>query len=87
MLWKLLVEYLRPHRQLLIDVVVFQLAQSIASLYLPTLNADIIDDGNGHYDTDVTWPPSAKGAAAIGILDNLHHGRWSADLGHRFHLH
>ncbi|HKU02264.1 MAG TPA: ABC transporter ATP-binding protein [Arthrobacter sp.] len=45
MLWKLLVEYLRPHRPLLAAVVVFQLAQSIASLYLPTLNADIIDQG------------------------------------------
>lgn len=45
MLWKLLVEYLRPQRRLLLAVVVFQLAQSIASLYLPTLNADIIDEG------------------------------------------
>jgi ATP-binding cassette subfamily B protein len=45
MLWKLLVEYLRPHRALLVAVVIFQLAQSIASLYLPTLNADIIDEG------------------------------------------
>lgn len=45
MLWKLLVEYLKPHRRLLLAVVVFQLAQSIASLYLPTLNADIIDQG------------------------------------------
>jgi ATP-binding cassette, subfamily B, multidrug efflux pump len=51
MLWKLLVEYLRPHRQLLIAVVVFQLAQSIASLYLPTLNADIIDEGVAKGDT------------------------------------
>jgi ATP-binding cassette subfamily B multidrug efflux pump len=53
MLWKLLVEYLRPHRQLLIAVVVFQLAQSIASLYLPTLNADIIDEGVAKGDTGV----------------------------------
>lgn len=45
MLWKLLVEYVRPHRKLLAAVVIFQLAQSIASLYLPTLNADIIDHG------------------------------------------
>src|SRR3712207_2300481 len=45
MLWKLLVEYVRPHRKLLAAVVVFQLAQSIASLFLPTLNADIIDRG------------------------------------------
>src|SRR4249919_3591519 len=51
MLWKLLVEYLRPQRKLLLAVVVFQLAQSIASLYLPTLNADIIDQGVATGDT------------------------------------
>ena len=51
MLWKLLVQYLRPQRRLLIAVVVFQLAQSIASLYLPTLNADIIDEGVAKGDT------------------------------------
>lgn len=53
MLWKLLVEYLRPQRRLLLAVVVFQLAQSIASLYLPTLNADIIDEGVAKGDTGV----------------------------------
>ncbi|MHA7222978.1 ABC transporter ATP-binding protein [Arthrobacter sp. RHLT1-20] len=52
MLWKLLVEYLRPHRLLLLAVVILQLAQSIASLYLPTLNADIIDEGVAKGDTD-----------------------------------
>lgn len=52
MLWKLLVEYLRPQRGLLLAVVVFQLAASIASLYLPTLNADIIDQGVAQGDTD-----------------------------------
>ncbi|MEC5179581.1 ABC transporter ATP-binding protein [Arthrobacter sp. CG_A4] len=52
MLWKLLVEYLRPQRLLLLTVVVLQLAQSIASLYLPTLNADIIDEGVAKGDTD-----------------------------------
>jgi len=51
MLWKLLVKYLRPYRRLLAAVVVFQLAQSIASLYLPTLNADIIDEGVAKGDT------------------------------------
>jgi ATP-binding cassette, subfamily B, multidrug efflux pump len=50
-LWKLLVRYLRPHWPLLVVVVVFQLAQSIASLYLPTLNADIIDEGVAKGDT------------------------------------
>ncbi|ANP71804.1 ABC transporter ATP-binding protein [Cryobacterium arcticum] len=51
MLWKLLVRYLRPHWRLLVAVVVFQLAQSIASLYLPSLNADIIDEGVATGDT------------------------------------
>lgn len=51
MLWKVLVRFLRPHQRLLVAVVVFQLAQSIASLYLPTLNADIIDQGVATGDT------------------------------------
>ncbi|MEO6117109.1 MAG: ABC transporter ATP-binding protein, partial [Pseudolysinimonas sp.] len=45
MLGRLLVRFLRPYWPLLIGVVVFQLGQSIASLYLPTLNADIINNG------------------------------------------
>ncbi len=44
--------YLRPYWPLLIGVVVFQLIQSIASLYLPALNADIIDDGVAKGDTE-----------------------------------
>ena len=52
MLGKLLVRHLRPYWPLLIGVVVFQLLQSIASLYLPALNADIIDDGVAKGDTD-----------------------------------
>lgn len=51
MLYKILAQYLRPHRSLLIAVIVFQLAQSIASLYLPALNADIIDNGVATGDT------------------------------------
>ncbi|KRC58689.1 multidrug ABC transporter ATP-binding protein [Agromyces sp. Root81] len=51
MLMKLLRRHLRPYWALLVGVVVFQLAQSIASLYLPTLNADIIDDGVAKGDT------------------------------------
>jgi ATP-binding cassette subfamily B protein len=45
MLLTLLRTYLRPHGRLLLGVIVFQFAQSIASLYLPSLNADIIDNG------------------------------------------
>ncbi|WP_166982056.1 ABC transporter ATP-binding protein [Paramicrobacterium fandaimingii] len=51
MLVRLLKQYLRPHTPLLIGVVVFQFAQAVASLYLPTLNADIIDEGVAKGDT------------------------------------
>ena len=51
MLISLLRTYLRPHVRSLVLVVVFQLAQSIATLFLPTLNADIIDKGIATGDT------------------------------------
>ena len=45
MLIRLLRTYLRPYRKLLVAVVALQAAQTIANLYLPTLNAHIIDRG------------------------------------------
>ena len=51
MLIKILGRFLRPHVPLIVGVVVFQLIQSIASLYLPSLNADIIDNGIAKGDT------------------------------------
>lgn len=42
---RLLRTYLRPHWKLLVGVVVFQLLSSIAILLLPSINANIIDDG------------------------------------------
>ena len=50
-LMTLIWQYIKPHWRLLVGVVVFQLAQSIASLYLPTLNAQIIDKGVATGDT------------------------------------
>jgi ATP-binding cassette subfamily B multidrug efflux pump len=44
-LTKLLRSHLRPYRWLLVAVVALQLVQALALLYLPTLNADIIDKG------------------------------------------
>lgn len=55
MLWKLLVRSIAPYKGLLAGVVVFQLAQSIANLYLPGLNADIIDNGVTTGDTGYIW--------------------------------
>ncbi|GAA1741493.1 ABC transporter ATP-binding protein [Microcella frigidaquae] len=51
MLASLLGRYLRPYVGLIVGVIVFQLAQSIASLFLPALNADIIDNGIARGDT------------------------------------
>jgi ATP-binding cassette subfamily B protein len=51
MLLTLLRGYLRPYRRLLLAVVVLQLIGTIASLYLPSLNADIIDNGIAKGDT------------------------------------
>ena len=45
MLVRLLRERLRPYRRDLGLVVLLQLVQTLATLYLPTLNADIIDHG------------------------------------------
>src|SRR5829696_315278 len=44
--------YLRPYTNLLGAVVVLQLCGTIAMLYLPSLNADIIDRGIANGDTD-----------------------------------
>ncbi|SDK56574.1 ATP-binding cassette, subfamily B [Glycomyces sambucus] len=42
---RLLADYLRPHRKPLLLAVLFQLVQTLASLYVPTLNADLINNG------------------------------------------
>ncbi|GAA3020116.1 ABC transporter ATP-binding protein [Streptosporangium longisporum] len=51
MLTRLLRTYLRPYTGALAAVVVLQLVGTIASLYLPSLNADIIDRGVAVGDT------------------------------------
>ena len=51
MLIRLLRERLRPYRGLATIVVVLQLIQAGANLYLPSLNAHIIDDGVAKGDT------------------------------------
>ena len=51
MLLKLIGRFITPHWPLLVAVVVFQFAQSMASLYLPRLTADIIDNGVAKGDT------------------------------------
>lgn len=51
MLWALLRRYVRPYRGVLAIVAVLQVISTLASLYLPTINAAIIDDGVAKGDT------------------------------------
>jgi ATP-binding cassette subfamily B protein len=56
---RLLARYLRPYVPQLVAVVVLQLAQSVAALFLPTLNAAIIDQGVATGDTGYIWRTGA----------------------------
>jgi ABC-type multidrug transport system fused ATPase/permease subunit len=51
MLLALLRQYVRPYRWPIAAVMTLQLVSSLASLYLPTVNAAIIDDGIARGDT------------------------------------
>ena len=55
MLGKILYRYMRRYRWLLLGVLIFQFASAMASLYLPRLNADIIDKGVATGDTGYIW--------------------------------
>ena len=64
MLGKLLFRYLKPYRWQLAGVLVFQFIAALASLYLPTLNAEIIDKGVATGDTAFIW---STGLMMLGI--------------------
>ncbi|OXR46729.1 putative ABC transporter ATP-binding protein [Nocardia cerradoensis] len=55
MLIRLLRAFLAPYRTQLVGVVVLQLISVIAMLYLPSLNADIIDNGVTKGDIGYIW--------------------------------
>jgi len=56
---RLLRDYLRPYHRDLSFVVVLQVVQTLATLYLPTLNADIIDNGVITGDMRYIWRTGA----------------------------
>ena len=55
MLLRLMREHLRPYWGVVVALLVFQLAQTLASLFLPTLNARIIDRGVTQGNTTMIW--------------------------------
>ncbi|MET9500609.1 ABC transporter ATP-binding protein [Streptomyces sp. NPDC006622] len=64
MLIRLLRTYLRPYKKPIVLLVLLQFLQTCATLYLPTLNADIIDNGVVNGDTGYIL---SYGALMIGI--------------------
>ena len=59
MLGKLLIRYLSKYRWLLVAILAFQAASAVATLYLPRLNADIINLGVAQGDTGYIWSRGA----------------------------
>ena len=55
MLWTLVRKYTKPYLRLIALAVVLQLASTLATLYLPSLNARIIDEGVVQGDTAFIW--------------------------------
>jgi len=64
MLLRLLRTFLRPYRHFLLGVVVLQCAATTAMLFLPTLNADVIDNGIVRGDTGYI---GREGALMLGV--------------------
>ncbi|GAB3560919.1 ABC transporter ATP-binding protein [Arthrobacter alkaliphilus] len=59
MLVTLIRRYSKPYLPQILAVIVFQLASTIATLYLPSLNAKIIDEGVSRGDTNYIWQTGA----------------------------
>ena len=55
MLLKLILRHAKPYKWWIVAVLFFQLATTMATLYLPSLNAEIIDTGVVKGDTDFIW--------------------------------
>lgn len=67
MLIRLLRDFLRPYRKQLAGIVVLQLISVIAMLYLPSLNADLIDDGITKGDIGYIWTAGLRMLGVSGI--------------------
>jgi ATP-binding cassette, subfamily B, multidrug efflux pump len=79
----LLRTYLRPYRRWLAAVVVFQLAGTLAALYPPSLNANIIDHGIAQGDTGYIvrtggWMLAVTAVQGVGIVAAVYCGARAA---------
>ncbi|MFH8799719.1 ABC transporter ATP-binding protein [Streptomyces sp. NPDC017936] len=73
MLIRLLRTYLRPYKKPITLLVLLQLLQTCATLYLPTLNADIIDDGvvNGDTGYILSYGGLMIGVSLVQVVCNI----------------
>ena len=67
MLIRLLVTYLRRYKKLLLAVLALQFVQTMATLFLPTINADIVDKGVLTHNTGYIWRLGALMLAITGV--------------------
>ncbi|WP_280425289.1 ABC transporter ATP-binding protein [Nocardia carnea] len=67
MLIRLLRDFLVPYRKQLAGIVVLQLISVIAMLYLPSLNADLIDEGITKGDIGYIWTAGLRMLAVSGV--------------------
>ena len=64
---QLIRRYLRPYRTEVLLVCVLQFVQTLAALYLPTLNAQIIDEGVVTGNVDLIWRTGGLMLAISGV--------------------
>lgn len=86
MLIDLLRRYLRPYGKGVLLVLVLLLIQAIANLYLPTLNADLINNGVAKGDVSYIWKIGAimLGASALIMLASIVLAYFSAKIAMAF---
>ena len=85
MLIRLLRGQLRSYSRPLLAVVLLQFVGTMASLYLPSLNADIIDQGVARGDTDyiVQRAVTVLGSGAVGEVSTWRQARAEAQGDNR----
>ncbi|MDR1634841.1 MAG: ABC transporter ATP-binding protein/permease [Bifidobacteriaceae bacterium] len=83
MLTNLLRQYLKPYRGAIVVVLVLQAMQAGSNLYLPLLNADIIDNGVSQGDTDYIvqtggWMLAVSFAQVVAVIVAVYLGARTA---------
>ena len=86
MLISLLKSYLRPYRKSVVVVLFLLLIQAIANLYLPNLNADLINNGVAKGDISYIWRIGAimLGASALIMVASIFLAYLSAKVSMAF---